>query len=208
MLAAIRHVVANDQSVRRSEWDRGGAWIGGDLYGATIGLVGLGAIGRMVAQRLSGFDVKIIGHDPVRVDVANVEWSTLGELLRQADVVSLHTPLTPATQGMIGLRELRLMGSDAILINTSRGAIVDEPSLVKALSSGWIRGAGLDVFMNEPPLNSALLEMSNVVLSPHVAGVSVRTQQAMIERAVSSVIDVVAGGASEDAVNPDALTRV
>ena len=146
-----------------------------ELAGKTVGLVGFGRIGREVARRARAFDATIIYHDLMRAS-ASVEaelgatYVSRDDLLCRADVVSLHVPLTAETWGMIGERELRLMRADAVLINTARGALLDEQALVRALAEEWIAGAGLDVFAQEPPsADSPLLTFPNVVLTPHVA---------------------------------------
>ncbi|MGH2617067.1 MAG: NAD(P)-dependent oxidoreductase [Thermomicrobiales bacterium] len=148
---------------------------GFELAGKTVGLLGFGHVGREVAKRAKAFDTAIIYHDPLRAP-AEVE-TALGatfvardDLLRRADVVSVHAPLTPEMREMIGERELRLMSPQAVLINTARGALVDEQALIRALEEGWIMGAGLDVLAQEPPRpDHPLLRFPNVILTPHVA---------------------------------------
>jgi phosphoglycerate dehydrogenase-like enzyme len=207
MLACCRRLLENDRSTRGGAWDRGGSLNGTDLTGATVGLVGVGSIGHAVARRLAGFDVTVLGSDLLGVASDLVEPVGLDELLRRADIVSLHVPLTAATRGMIGARELGLMRDGAILVNTSRGGIVDELALEAHLREGRLAAAGVDVFAREPPLGSPLLTMDHVVVTPHIAGISVRTQQRMLEMAVRSVIDVVDGRHPKGLVNPDALEQ-
>jgi phosphoglycerate dehydrogenase-like enzyme len=207
MLACIRRVVENDASVRRGEWERGGRHLGSALSGATVGLVGLGGIGRAVARRLAGFGVRILGHDPAAADVDGVERMPLDELLRGSDVVSLHLPLLPVTHGLIGEREIALMRPGAILVNTSRGRLVDEGALVRALQEGRLAAAGLDVFEHEPPRSSPLLALPRVVLSPHIGGIGEDAQQAMLEMAVGAVLAVLDGREPGGLVNPAALSR-
>jgi lactate dehydrogenase-like 2-hydroxyacid dehydrogenase len=204
ILACCRRLIENDRRTRSGAWDRGGALNGGDLTGATVGIVGLGEIGRAVAHRLRGFDVTLLGSDLPGVECELVERVELDDLLRRSDIVTLHVPLTGATRGLIGARELELMADDAILVNTSRGGIVDEAALIPHLRSGRL-GAGLDVFESEPPRSSPMLEVERAVITPHIAGISVRTQQAMLEMAVESVLDVVAGRVPAGLVNPQAL---
>jgi phosphoglycerate dehydrogenase-like enzyme len=176
ILALNKQLLAADRALRDGRWL---VWqlrpTSRMLAGQTLGLVGLGRIGREVARRARAFDVELVYADPVRPP-AGVERELaarrvpLEELLRIADVVSLHTPLAPETRGLIGARELGLMKPGAILINTSRGGVVDERALVAALREGRLRGAGLDVFEREPvPADSPLLALSNVVLTPHIA---------------------------------------
>jgi phosphoglycerate dehydrogenase-like enzyme len=176
ILALFRHLLTLDAAVRRSEWP---VWSmrsrSVELAGKTVGLIGFGRIGREVARRARAFDTTIVYHDAVRAPAAGeaelgAVYLSQDDLLRRADVVSLHAPLTAETRGMIGERELRLMQPHAVLINTARGALVDEPALVRALDEGWIAGAGLDVLAQEPPHpDNPLLTCPNVILTPHVA---------------------------------------
>lgn len=205
MLGCLRRLQENDAAIRRGEWTRGGPLIGRDVARSTVGLVGLGRAGRAVARRLAGFGLRMLGHDPVGADVPHVERVPLDELLAASDVVSLHLPLSGATAGLIGERELRLMRHGSFLVNTARGPLVDEAALVRALQDGRLAGAGLDVFEREPPRDSPLLDMPQVILSPHVAGIGVDTQQAMLEMAVRSVLDVLAGREPDGLLNPQAL---
>lgn len=176
ILAVSRHLVTVDAAVRRGEWP---VWSmrsrSTELAGKTLGLIGFGRIGREVAKRARAFDAAIVYFDPLRAipeveDAYDAVYTPLDDLLRQADIVSLHSPLTPETRGLIGERELRLMQSHAVLINTARGALVDEDALARALREGWIAGAGLDVLRQEPPQpDNPLLTCANAVLTPHVA---------------------------------------
>jgi phosphoglycerate dehydrogenase-like enzyme len=205
MLAALRRICEQDAAVRRGEWNRTGehaAWL---LSGGTVGLVGFGHIGRIVAERLRGFDVRVLVNDLVEPRDAGVEPVSLDTLLAASDVVSLHVPLLPTTRGLIGARELALMPPGAILVNTARGPVVDEDALVDALESGRLRAAALDVFADEPPLRSRLLGLPNVVLSPHIAGLSTTSVRDMTRRATTSVIDVLRGRPPAHLANPDVL---
>jgi phosphoglycerate dehydrogenase-like enzyme len=208
MLACIRRIVENDASIRRGEWDRAGRMLGTTLSGHTVGLVGLGAIGRAVARRLAGFDARVLGFDIAEVDVDGVTQVDLDTLLAESDVVSLHLPLLAETQGMIGAAALARMRPGSILINTSRGRLVQEDALVAALRDGHLAGAGLDVFEHEPPRGSPLVELPQVVLTPHIAGIGAAAQQAMLESAVGSVLAISDGRVPHGVVNPDALARV
>jgi phosphoglycerate dehydrogenase-like enzyme len=205
LLSVLRRVVEHDRSVRNGSWERAGSMTPWDLHDKTVGIVGLGQIGRAVAERLRGFRPRLLVNDPILTtsDVGDVV--ELEELLARSDVVLLHAPLTPKTRTMIDSTRLRLMPNRAILINTARGALVDEPALVQALRSGALRGAGLDVFEHEPPMNSELLDLPNVVLSPHTGGLSDDSIVAMTRRASQNVIDVLAGRTTEAMLNPDAL---
>ncbi|MBW3633670.1 MAG: 2-hydroxyacid dehydrogenase, partial [Chloroflexi bacterium] len=202
ILALFRHLHAVDAAVRRGEWP---VWSmrsrSMELAGKTIGLLGFGRIGREVAKRAQAFDTTIIYHDLVRAS-ATVE-TKLGatfvsrdDLLRRADVVSLHAPLTAETRGMIGERELRLMRPDAVLINTARGALIDEETLARALAEEWIAGAALDVFAQEPPsIDNPLLGFPNVVLTPHVAAGTRDAYRTKMQAVFSNMQRVARGGA-------------
>jgi phosphoglycerate dehydrogenase-like enzyme len=206
MLAAIRRIVEHDQSVRRGEWRRGGALTPWMLHGKTVGLVGYGEIGRAVARRLEGFEVELLICDPAASGPRLVELETL---LARADVVSLHLPLTDGTRQLVGAAELRRMSPKAVLVNTSRGGLIDEAALVAALRSGRLRAAALDVFADEPAVPSALAELPNVVLTPHIGGLSEHSIAAMTEQATSHVLAVLAGHPERAAVaNPDVLGAV
>jgi phosphoglycerate dehydrogenase-like enzyme len=207
MLACSRRVLENDRSMRDGKWDRGGALSGSDLTGSTVGIVGLGSIGRGVAKRLRGFDVKVLGADPRTVDDGAIIQLPLEEVLGRSDVITVHVPLLPTTRGLIGRAELRAVRPGTILINTSRGGVVDEDALVEALSEGRLVGAGLDVFSREPPAGSPLLAMPNVVLSPHIAGISLYSQRTMLGMAVAALMDVIAGRSTSAVVNPEAIER-
>jgi phosphoglycerate dehydrogenase-like enzyme len=205
MLACVRRLVENDVAVRRGVWNRGGELTGADLSGATVGIVGLGSIGAAVARRLQGFDVRLLGADVAVRRFAGVKIVPLDQLLAESDVITVHVPLGPATRGLIGDRELRLMRPGAVLVNTARGEVVDEPALAAALRERRVAAAGLDVFAREPPIGSPLLDLPNVIMTPHIAGISRDGQQAMVEQAVASVLAVLDGGRPGSMVNPDAL---
>ncbi|MGZ4312789.1 MAG: phosphoglycerate dehydrogenase [Solirubrobacteraceae bacterium] len=205
MLACNRRLLENDRSMREGRWDRGGTLSGSDLTGSTVGIIGLGSIGCSVAKRLRGFEVKVIGADPERVDGDGIIQLPFDEVLRSADVITIHVPLLPSTRGLISREELDTVRRGAILINTSRGGVVDEDALVGALADGRLAAAGIDVFSREPPVGSPLLKMPNVVLSPHIAGISVYSQRMMLEMASSSLLDVIAGRPTAGLVNPGVL---
>jgi glyoxylate reductase len=188
ILACRRHVVASDRFVREGGWRRGWArpeLLGRDLEGATLGVVGFGRIGRQVATRAQAFEMRIVFH-------RRTGGLPLDELLRTADVVSLHVPLTPETDGLLSRERLALLQDSATLVNTARGAIVDENALVEELVSGRI-SAGLDVFADEPRVPERLLELPNVVLTPHVASATVETRAAMTRVLVDNVLAFLRG---------------
>lgn len=205
MLAAQRRVCEHDAGVRRGEWNRTGDHTPWQLTGTTVGLIGYGRIGRLVRERLYGFGVRVLVNDPIDVKTPDVEAMSLDDLLGASDVVSLHTPLLPATRNLIGAPELARMRPDAIIVNTARGGVIDERALLDALLSGRLRAAALDVFAEEPPPASRLLGLPNVIVSPHNAGLSVRSIAEMTARATASVIDVLAGRVPDNVINPAAL---
>jgi phosphoglycerate dehydrogenase-like enzyme len=205
MLTAVRRICEHDAAVRRGDWNRTGNHAPWMLSGATVGLIGYGRIGRLVAERLQGFDVRLLVHDPVEPQDDSVEVVSLDALLRGSDIVSVHAPLLPSTRGLLGPGELSLLRPHAILVNTARGGVVDEAALVTALEGGHIRAAALDVFADEPPRGSRLLELENVVLSPHIAGLSVQSVDEMTRRATQSVIDALAGRRPTHLANPEVL---
>lgn len=209
-LSLMRRLCEHDAGVRRGEWNRTGAHLPSALAGATAGLVGYGRIGRLVAERLRGFGVRVLVSDPGMASrpEGDVEIVPLADLLAAADVVSLHCPLLPATHHLIGREQLALMRPGAILVNTARGGIVDEPALLAALEQGRLGGAALDVFEDEPPRASRLLKLPNVLLSPHNAGLSDRSVHEMTCRATASVIDVLAGRAPAHVANAGVLERL
>jgi phosphoglycerate dehydrogenase-like enzyme len=206
ILAAVRRIVEHDASVRRGEWNRVGALTPWDLHGTTVGLVGYGEIGRAVARRLRGFGVRLLVSDPALEAADGQPTVALRDLLVTADVVSLHLPLMAATRGLIGAAELAIMRRGAILVNTSRGGLVDEPALAAALATNRLRAAALDVFADEPRVPEALLAAPNLVLSPHVSGLSVRSIAEMTEAATGHVLDALRGEPDLAAVaNPAVL---
>jgi len=172
--------------------------LGSDLRGKLLGIVGLGGIGRRVAERARAFGMEIAYHSrhpaPAEVTAAlEAERLPLEELLARADVVSLHCPLTPETRHLIGPAELARMKPSAVLVNAARGPVVDEPALAEALASGEIAAAGLDVYEHEPQVEPALLALENVVLSPHLGSATVETRTAMAELAARNAISVLRG---------------
>jgi phosphoglycerate dehydrogenase-like enzyme len=208
ILAALRRIVEHDASVRRGEWRRGGDMTPWELNGTTVGLVGYGEIGQAVARRLRGFDVALLVCDPAARSRPGITSVRLLELLRRSDVVSLHLPLTETTTGLIGAPELRLMRPSAVLVNTSRGGLLDERALADALRAGRLRGAALDVFADEPEVPHALAGLPSVTLTPHIGGLSDRSIQSMTERATSHVLDALRGRPDASAVaNPAVLDR-
>jgi glyoxylate reductase len=195
ILAGRRHLVASDRFVRDQSWQRG--WtepelLGRDLGGSTLGLVGFGRIGRQVAKRAEAFGMNLVHH-------RRSGGVPLEELLQAADVVSLHVPLTPDTHGLISREQLALLRDGSMLVNTARGAIVDQEALVEELASGRI-SAGLDVFADEPHVPERLLDLPNVVLTPHIASATVETRAAMTRVLVDNVLAFLRGEPLPDEV--------
>jgi D-3-phosphoglycerate dehydrogenase / 2-oxoglutarate reductase len=177
LFAVVRQTSLHDRMIHGGRWDRSQGWPKWHLSGRTLGLVGFGHVGRTVARKMAGFGVTVLVHDPFlsseELAESGVRHATFEDLLTQADFISLHCPLTPATYHKIGTQELRRMKPTAILINTSRGTVVDEVALTRALREGWIAAAGLDVLEQEPPSSeNPLLSLPNVVLTPHIAALS------------------------------------
>jgi glyoxylate reductase len=200
LMAAARRVVEADHYARSGQWTvwRWDLLWGADIHGKTLGVVGFGRIGRAVARRGRGFGMRVLYHDTVRADAAterelNATAVDLPTLLRESDFVSLHTLLTPETRHLINERTLRLMKKTAILVNAARGPVVDEAALVKALAEEWIRGAGLDVFEDEPTIHPGLLSLRNVTLSPHIASASNETRIDMARLAIQNCLAVLEG---------------
>jgi glyoxylate reductase len=200
LMATARRVVEADGYARSGQWKtwRWGLLWGSDIHGKTLGVVGFGRIGRAVARRGRGFDMRVLYHDTVRADAAterelNAAPVDLPTLLRESDFVSLHTLLSAETRHLIDERALRAMKKTAILINAARGPVVDEAALVKALAEGWIRGAGLDVFEDEPTIHPGLVPLANVTLAPHIASASHETRIAMATLAVRNCLAVLDG---------------
>jgi glyoxylate reductase len=191
ILAVARQVLPGDRFVREMSGDYPDLdlLVGQDLFGATLGIVGYGEIGRAVARRARGFDMRVIHHSRRRIDDALASWSTLEDLAEQSDIVSIHAPLTAATRHLIDAAFLARMKSTAILVNTARGGVVDQAALVAALQQRRIYGAGLDVQVLEPvPPGDPLLSLSNLVLTPHIGSASSGGRRASAELAVANLL--------------------
>ncbi|MGZ4795622.1 MAG: 2-hydroxyacid dehydrogenase [Acidimicrobiia bacterium] len=194
VLAAARLAHEAEDDLRNGRWAGWGInqYLGRDVHGATLGLVGYGRIGRAVARRATGFGMTVLHH--TRTDTGEHGWvGDLHRLLADADIVSLHVPLTDATRGLIGAAELAAMRPHAVLVNTARGPVVDEAALAAALTDGTIFAAGLDVFEREPEVHPALLAAPRTVLLPHVGSASVATRTRMAQLACAGVVAVLAG---------------
>jgi phosphoglycerate dehydrogenase-like enzyme len=201
MLAVYRQLPQIDARTRAGIWSKEDArGTHRQLLGKTIGLVGFGAVGKEVAKRLRGFDVKVLYYDPLRAKPAaeqglGVTYTNLDELLRTADIVSLHLPLAPQTAGIINAARIVAMKPGAVLINCARGGLVDEAALSEALKSGRLFGAGIDAFATEPPLGNLLLELENTVVTSHLAGATLDNFAGLVARAVANALAVLRGDA-------------
>ncbi|MBL7167301.1 D-glycerate dehydrogenase [Candidatus Bathyarchaeota archaeon] len=213
LMAVARRIPEADRHVKEGGWVH--AWgprmfAGTDVHGKTLGIIGLGRIGSAIARRAKGFDMNVIYYDEHRrrdlERELGVRYAPLKELLTDSDYVSLHVPLTASTRHMIGKRELTMMKETAFLINTSRGPVVDEDALYKALRDGDIAGAGLDVFEREPlSPDSPLKGLDNAVITPHIASASVETRTKMATTAAINLVSVLQGREPPNLVNPEVL---
>jgi glyoxylate reductase len=209
LLAAARRVVEGDRLVKEGGWKTWGPgfMLGADLNGATLGIVGFGRIGRAVARRASGFGMHILFTDPAAAEPEPGVKATqvdLETLLKESDFVSLHTPLTDETSGLMNASRLRLMKPTAVLVNTSRGPVVDQEALFDALSNKRLFAAALDVTVPEPiPANAPLLGLNNCIIVPHIASASWRTRRLMSSMAAENLIAGLRGERLPNCVNPE-----
>lgn len=202
MLCAARQIAAAHEATQEGLWKR---FTGTSLYRKTVAVLGTGKIGRAVARRLKGFDVKFlfydIAPDPDFAGEMGGKYAELEEIWQQADYISLNLPLLPSTRNLIGEEQLKSMKPNAILVNTARGGIIDEEALVKALQEGWIRGAALDAFSSEPLDNDELRTAPNLVLTPHIGAYTEEAITAMGMEAANNVIAVLEGRSPSNIVN-------
>jgi glyoxylate reductase len=214
LMATARRVVEADRYVREGKFTQ---WeymllLGGDIHGKTLGVVGFGRIGRAMARRALGFNMRVLYQDAVAADAATEKELRatrvdIATLLRESDFVTLHTPLLPETQHLINAQSLRTMKKTAYLVNASRGPVVDEAALAQALKEGRIAGAGIDVFEREPEVHPALIGLPNVVLAPHIASASSDTRVKMAMLAVDNCLAVLEGKTPPTPVNPEVLAK-
>lgn len=212
ILAAGRRLGEAERYVRAGRYKQ---WridllTGWDIWGSTLGVFGMGRIGQAVARRGRGFNMRVLYHDLFRHHEQverelGVEYASKDEVLARADFITLHCALTPKTRHFIGEAELQLMKSSAVLVNTSRGPVVDEAALADALESGTIAAAGLDVFEHEPSVHPKLLALENAVIVPHIASASIRTRSRMCLMAAENLMAGLTGQRPPDIVNPDVL---
>ena len=209
LIALARQIPEADRSLRAGEWNQ---YTGRELWRKRLGLVGLGHVGKGVARRAAaGFAMEVVAYDTVWDDAFSRKWGvrraqSLDEIFETCDFVSLHVPETPATRHLVNRDRLRRMKPTAYLVNTARGGLVDEEALVEALREGWIAGAAIDVFEKEPPVGSALLELPNVVVTPHIGAHTVEAVRKMSQMAAENLLAVlVERRLPNGIVNPEAL---
>ena len=204
IMGLARHIPDANASLKTGEWKRS-KFTGVELYEKTIGIIGLGRIGTLVAQRLAGFGITLIGFDPyvtqARAEQMGVELVSIEELMKRSDFITIHIPKTPETTGMISTAQFAMAKSNLRIVNCSRGGIIDEAALYTALSSGQIAGAGLDVFVNEPPKDSPLLTLPNILVTPHLGASTDEAQEKAGISVARSVRLALAGDLVPDAVN-------
>jgi D-3-phosphoglycerate dehydrogenase len=209
LLCLLRRIHRSDRWVREGEWPKAGRglpeWITGqELYGKTLGIIGLGQIGSRVAKIANGFEMKILAYDPFIQPQSKIKSSPLEEVLSGADILTLHIPLTPTTEKMIDARALAAMKPKVILVNTSRGRVIDEEALLEALKDGRIKGAALDVFSSEPISGEhPLARMENVVLSPHMGAMTQEAGERLSDAVARQVRDILEGRRPECLINAD-----
>jgi len=214
VIATCRRMTEGEHYLREGQWK--GTYLkqmlGMDVHGATLGIIGFGRIGQTVAKRARGFDMNILYHNRQRLGPAEearheAHYRGKNDLLREADIVVLLTPYTPESHHMIGAAEIALMKPTAVLINVARGGIVDDAGLIEALAAQRIRGAGMDVYENEPALDPGFLRLKNVVLSPHLASASEPTRKAMANTAARNCIAALTGSTPPNLLNPEVKPR-
>lgn len=213
LMAVARRVAEADKYIRSEKWKVG--WHptmlqGRDIYGATLGIIGMGRIGSAIAKRAKGFSMKVLYHDVIRrpklEEELAMEYTEIDLLLQTADFVTLNVPLLKDTYHLIDEEKLRLMKNTAILVNNSRGPVVDEKALYRALREGWIAGAGLDVFEKEPtPPDNPLLELENIIVAPHISSASFETRSKMAEMVAENLIAFFEGRVPPNLVNKDVV---
>ncbi|MCH8157738.1 MAG: D-glycerate dehydrogenase [Nitrospinae bacterium] len=200
ILGAARRIIPADRYTRAGKFHGWGAkmFLGGDVYGKTLGVVGCGEIGKAVARRASGFNMRVLYHQRNRLEAdaekkLNAEFVPLQQLLQESDFITLHVPLSDETEYMIGNEEFALMKPTAFFIHTARGKVVDDYALVAALKEGRIAGAALDVYEDEPELTEGMTELDNLMLLPHIGSASVETRDRMALLVADNVLDALAG---------------
>jgi len=215
IIAACRRITEAEAHLRAGAWK--GTFLkqmlGADVHGATLGIIGMGRIGQAVARRARGFDMKLVYHNRTRLSpqdelACGAEYRSKDDLMRESDIVVLLIPYSPETHHLVGAREIALMKPTAVLVNVARGGIVDDDALITALRDGRIRAAALDVYEDEPNFRPGFLELTNVVLSPHIASASEPTRKAMANTAARNCIAALTTGRPPNLLNPDVKPRV
>jgi D-3-phosphoglycerate dehydrogenase len=209
LFGLARRVASADASVRRGEWKRS-QFVGTELRGKVLGIIGLGKIGQAIAHRAGALEMTVIGVDPYvsaeQASLHGIELTELDDLLHRADVITVHVPLGRSTRGLIGREALAKMRPGALILNVARGGVVDEAAVAEALGSGHLGGAGIDVFEHEPPTESPLLDAPNTILTPHLGASTEEAQVLVAEEVADQVLDVLAGRPARYAVNAPLLT--
>lgn len=207
IFSIARRIVESDNALRAGKFKGWGPmdFLGTDIHGKTLGIIGMGRIGQAVANRARGFNMNILYTAHEDKHIPDAQFTSLEALLKQSDFVSIHTPLSPETRYLIGLNELKSMKKTAYLINTSRGPIVNEHELIHALKNNIIAGAGLDVYENEPLLTPGLIELPNTVLLPHIGSATIETRTAMGIMAAENAIAIFKGEMPHSIANPEVL---
>jgi glyoxylate/hydroxypyruvate/2-ketogluconate reductase len=215
MLATARRITEVEAYIRKGEWTgwKLKQWLGVDVHHATLGIIGMGRIGQAIAKRGRGFDMNVIYHNRKRVatDIeqrVNAAYASMDELLAQSDFIILQMPYSPETHHLIGAAQLAKMKPSAILINSTRGGVVDDKALINALKNGVIRAAGLDVYEGEPKLDAGFLELKNVVLAPHIGSSTESTRRAMAMTAAKNLAAALTGKEPPNWVNREARRSV
>lgn len=209
LLAAARRVAEGDRFIRQGSWQADNRWspdffLGKDVSGATLGIVGLGAIGQAVARRAAAFNMRVLSWTPSGREVDGVQAVSLDELLSSSDFVSVHLALTGATRNLLDAGRIAGMKAGAVLINTARGGIVNEPALARALEDGHLFAAGLDVFEQEPvAIENPLLQHPRVVVVPHIGSATARTREKMVDMAIANALATLRGQRMPHCVNPE-----
>jgi gluconate 2-dehydrogenase len=214
ILAAARRLNEAETYLRQGEWD---TWklkqfLGLDVHHATLGIIGLGRIGQAVARRAIGFEMYVLYYDvqqvaPETESACRARYTTKDELLRKADIVTIHVPYSRETHHLIGAREIALMKRSAILINAARGGIVDDAALIEALRRGTVAGTGLDVFEGEPAIHPGFLDLKNAVLTPHIGSGSEQTRRKMAMMAAENLVAALSSGNPPNLLNPEVRER-
>jgi glyoxylate reductase len=215
LMAAARRVTESERSLRAGEWVKWtyDGYMGNDVHGSTVGIIGMGRIGQAVARRSMGFNMKVLYNNRSRLspeleaNANNAQYVSRDELLRRADHIVLVLPYSAESHHTIGEKELAMMKPTTTLVNIARGGIVDDAALIRALKAGQIGAAGIDVFENEPSFNPGFLELKNVALTPHIGSASLSTRMAMANTAAANLVAALSGHTPPNLLNPQVLNK-